>query len=197
MNQRRIYILIFSVIAFQALLTLFFVVTIIYPGEHALRKQYYQSQSATLVSPHGLREKILHGDRSYIIVDTRDKESYEAEHIVGAVHIEPVEGMVERFRELRQMYPDREIVIYCYTHVCMRGRKIGKVLAENGLYVQELGIGFNEWKNFWREWNYENEWSDITISDYVTDGPEPGEFANPVPKKLFNPSCGSVPGFEC
>ena len=56
----------------------------------------------------------------------------------------------------------------------MSGRKIGRILAENGIYVKHLGIGWNEWRYFWNLWNHEYEWSITDVSDYIEKGNETG-----------------------
>ncbi len=168
-----------------------------FPTEHNSREDFYNGTVATLVSPHHLREELERGNaKKYLIIDTRQREDYLAGHIITAINIEPTHTMVDEFKEVMQKYPEREVVVYCYTHVCMRGKKIGKTLAENGVYVRELGIGFNEWKNFWREWNYESEWSDIQIEEFIHEGEEPGEVE--VKNTPFQESgCSTIPGYEC
>ena len=177
------------VLLLQSILILVLLAVVFFPSEDKLKKDYYTSEVATLVSPHSLREEILHGTNPYVLVDTRDNISYERGHIVGAINIIPDANMVSKFKNLQKENKGKEILIYCYTQVCMRGRKVGKELAENGIYVRELGIGFNEWKNFWRNWNYENEWNEINIFDYIRIGQEPGVFRNIKP--LNTSSCGT------
>lgn len=56
----------------------------------------------------------------------------------------------------------------------MTGRKAGQMLAEKGIYVKHLGIGWNEWRYFWNLWNHEHEWDKTKVEDYVATGTEPG-----------------------
>jgi hypothetical protein len=56
----------------------------------------------------------------------------------------------------------------------MTGRKIGKMLAEFDIYVQHLGVGWNEWRYDWTSWNHEHEWDSTDVMDYVISGPDPG-----------------------
>jgi hypothetical protein len=58
----------------------------------------------------------------------------------------------------------------------MTGRKVGQMLTENGIYVQHLGIGWNEWRHFWTLWNHEHEWSQTNVEQYIASGDEPGVF---------------------
>lgn len=122
------------------------------------------------------------GVNDYVLVDLRSSEEYEKEHIIGAVNIPAYKdkhtsayGDVERIvSEFSKLPKDKDIIVYCYSIPCMTGRKIGKMLAEHGIYVQHLGIGWNEWRHFWNLWNHEHEWNSTNIGDYIWSGKEPG-----------------------
>ncbi len=123
------------------------------------------------------------GDDSFILVDLRSSEEYEREHITGAINIpvyktpdESAYDDVNRIvREFSQLSQDKEIIVYCYSIPCMSGRKVGKMLAERGIFVKHLGIGWNEWRYYWNLWNHEHEWQKTNVKDYVTSGKKPGK----------------------
>jgi rhodanese-related sulfurtransferase len=143
---------------------------------------YYANSVATLVSPHSIRERMTHGDESFILVDTRAQEDYEREHIVGAINIDsslPVADVVAMYRSLPS---DKQVIIYCYSASCMNGRKVGNLLAQNGVYVQEMTVGWNEWRYAWESWNYDTEWDEHFVEDYVVSGSEPGVVADDIKK---------------
>ena len=140
---------------------------VLYPTQDDLKKTYYDTQTATLVSPHSLRELIEYGQSPYLLVDLRERNDYLRSHIVGAINVVPSENLVEDFKKLQVENPYKTILTYCYTEVCMRGREVGRDLAAGGVFVRELGIGYNEWEHFWTKWNYENEWEHINIQDYM------------------------------
>jgi len=151
-------------------------------SEGSLIKKFYLTENAVYVSPHSLRLKMDKGINDYILVDLRSQEEYESEHIVGAISIPaykdketPAYNETDRIVNAFSKLPkDKEIIVYCYSIPCMSGRKIGKLLAENEIYVKQLGIGWNEWRYFWNLWNHEYEWDIINISDYVVSGKDPG-----------------------
>ncbi|MCW9054706.1 MAG: rhodanese-like domain-containing protein [Candidatus Pacebacteria bacterium] len=155
-------------------------------------KAFYAAEVAVHVSPHGLRKHMDKGDDTFILVDLRSQEEYEREHIIGAINIpaykDPytsaygdVERIVNSFSELDQ---EKDIIVYCYSIPCMTGRKIGNMLAEHGIYVQLLSVGWNEWRYHWTLWNHEHEWDETDVSDYVISGSEPG-----VPQMRDGSSC--------
>lgn len=150
-----------------------------------LIKDFYAAETAVHVSPHHIRKAMMKGNTDdFILVDTRSQEEYEREHIIGAINIpaykDPetsaygdVERIVGDFSKLDQ---NKDIIVYCYSIPCMTGRKIGNLLAENGVYVQLLGVGWNEWRYYWNLWNHEHEWDSTDVTDYTFSGEEPGVF---------------------
>jgi rhodanese-related sulfurtransferase len=167
------------------------------PTKEELIKEFYLTEEAVHVSPHSLRRRMDKGDRNFILVDLRSPQEYEREHIIGAVNIpaytdpntpayEERDRIIKQFRELIEKNPGKEIITYCYSIPCMTGRKIGKMLAENGIYVKTLIIGWNEWRHFWTLWNHEHEWNATKPEDYIWKGKEPGI---PVQREAPSP-CG-------
>ena len=159
-----------------------------------LRAHYYASQVATLVSPHSLRGRMDKGDESYILVDTRTVEDYEREHIIGAINIDSAESFANVLSAYRALDPTKEIIIYCYSSYCLNGRKVGNFLAENGIYVKEMTVGWNEWRYDWQGWNYDTEWSSTDVMDYVIAGSQPGV---PMVRKDADETCPLEGGFSC
>lgn len=156
--------------------------------------EFYRIENAVRVSPHSLRRLMDKGDQSYILIDLRSPQEYEKEHIVGAVNIpaykdpdtsayEEKDRIINQFRELPK---NKDIIVYCYSTPCMTGRKVGLFLADNGIFVKHLGIGWNEWRHFWTLWNHEHEWKTTKSEDYIISGKEAG---TPKIRELPSP-CG-------
>lgn len=146
-----------------------------------LIKQFYLTENAVHVSPHTIRKKMDKGETDFILVDLRSPQEYETEHIVGAINIpaykdpntsayDETDRIVSSFRALPK---NKDVIVYCYSTPCMTGRKIGKLLVENGIYVKHLGIGWNEWRYFWDLWNHDAE-TPTKWQNYVVSGKEPG-----------------------
>lgn len=152
------------------------------PTANDLIHEWYLTENAALVSPHSLRVRMAKGDTGFTLVDLRSAQEYSQGHIAGAVNIpayrdpnttayDEVDRIVGAFAALPK---DREVIVYCYSTPCMTGRKVGKMLAERGIFVRHLGIGWNEWRHFWTLWNHEPEWNNTRVEDYVAFGAEPG-----------------------
>jgi len=145
---------------------------------------FYATENAVHVSPHSLRKKMDNGEHDFVLVDLRSAEEYETAHIIGAVNIpaytdpnhsayDEVERIVSAFEALPD---DKEVIVYCYSTACMTGRKIGGMLAEHGLFVKYLGIGWNEWRYGFDMWNHDGE-TPVPASEYIHAGSEPGTSA--------------------
>jgi rhodanese-related sulfurtransferase len=168
-------------------------------SDEARIKDFYATETAVHVSPHGLRKKMDKGDDSFILVDLRSREEYEMAHIVGAVSIpayadpdhsayDEIDRIVSAFQDLGE---NKTVIVYCYSLACMTGRKIGNMLAEHGIYVEHLGIGWNEWRYDWDMWNHDGE-TPVRSLDYIVSGPDPGM---PTVRELPSP-CGEG-DFSC
>ena len=192
--KQSVKIIILAIVfgALAGVISTFIILNINTPNQEDLAKDFYLTENAVYVSPHGIRKAMDKGDQSFILVDLRSQEEYEAEHIIGAVNIPAykdkdhsdygaVERIVSSFKGLESQNPDKEIIVYCYSMACMTGRKIGKMLSEHGIYVKHLGVGWNEWRYFWTSWNHPHEWNVTNVEDYVWVGKEPG-----VPKIKVN-----------
>ena len=165
-----------------------------------LTAEWYKVENIIHVSPHSVRKHI--GDNEIVLVDLRSQEEYETNHIITAVNVPAyatpdksdygaVDRIVGAFKELELKNPGKDIVVYCYSMPCMTGRKIGEMLTGHGIYVKHLGIGWSEWRYFWKLWNHDGEKA-VNPADYVFSGKEPGVFSG---KK--SPGCPIGGEFGC
>lgn len=171
--------------------------------KNELITEFYRMENAVYISPHSLRKAMDKGEQPYTLVDLRSAQEYEKEHIIGAINIPAYSdpdtsayGEVERIvKAFRNLPKNKDIVVYCYSMPCMTGRKIGLMLTEHDIYVQHLGIGWNEWRYIWNLWNHEHEWDQTKVEDYIGKGKEPGS-----PKRKIQDSitpCSLDDNFGC
>ncbi len=163
-----------------------------------LRKDYYFSETATLVSPHTMRLNMDKGQVDFVLVDVRAPEDYQRAHIKGAINI-PFDGSKEAVDKFRMALEDGKkdrrsyAIVYCYSSACMLGRKTGQELAKQGISVKELSIGYNDWEQEHTVWNNPGEIYDI--NNYITSGSEPGELTPS--KEFLNRPCSVDDKFSC
>jgi len=204
MNSFKILILAVILGALAGALASTAILNIYEPNKEDLMRDFYLAENYIHVSPHTVRKDMDQGNNSFILVDLRSQEEYGEEHIIGAVNIpayrnpdtsayEDVDRIVAMFRSLQERNPGKDIIVYCYSIPCMTGRKVGKMLAEHGIYVKHLGIGWNEWRYYWDLWNHGHEWNQTNVDNYILSGSEPG-----IPKiKKDASTCAIEGGLGC
>ncbi|MEX2340772.1 MAG: rhodanese-like domain-containing protein [Candidatus Paceibacterota bacterium] len=153
-------------------------------SEERMMAEYYKIENLVSVSPYEIKTALLKGEHNkHVVVDMRSPAEYEAGHVTGAINIpqylpsdatgQNSEGrIVEAFRQVVVDNPGKDIVAYCYSAACMATRKAGNMLADHGVYIKHLNIGWYEWKYYWTMWNGEDG---NIAEDFITVGNEPGE----------------------
>jgi rhodanese-related sulfurtransferase len=96
----------------------------------------------TEISSYTLLQRMNANDSSFVIVDTRDKDSYVLGHIKGAISMTP-DQVSSRYKELPK---NKDIIVYCWSSECMLGPGVSSTLVGLGVRkVKELRIGWCEW----------------------------------------------------
>ena len=101
---------------------------------------YFRAKLEFETTPHQLKKGLE--ERRVFLVDVRDREGYQKEHIPGAVNI-PLGELVGHLKELPRNTP---IVTYCWNITCAAAPTAALQLAEKGFTVRELVGGIEEWK---------------------------------------------------
>lgn len=166
--------------------------------EAELQADYYVTETATMVSPHGVRLKMDSGEVDFVLIDVRSAEDYKLGHIRGAINI-PFDGSDEAIEKIRQAIEEGKKerrnygLIYCYSYACTLGRKTGKTLAQHGISVKEMTVGYGDWERLHHVWNNPGEVYDI--EDYIERSDQPGEL-KPSPAFLSRP-CSENAAYSC
>jgi rhodanese-related sulfurtransferase len=79
------------------------------------------------------------GEVDFVLLDARSRESYDAGHLPGAVHLSEISA--ETVAEL----PDGPVVAYCWGPSCNGACKAALRLAELGRPVKEMLGGYEYW----------------------------------------------------
>lgn len=113
-----------------------------FTSQHDIASDKILSVPLTEISSYTLLLRMGSNDTSFVIVDTRDKASYNLGHIKGAISMTP-EEIPARYKELPK---DKDIIPYCWSTECMLGPTVSAALAELGVKnIKELRIGWCEW----------------------------------------------------
>ncbi len=169
-----------------------------YKSEDDLRTDFYNTEAASLVSPHTMRLKMDSGEIDFVLIDVRAAADYEKGHIRGAINI-PFDGSDETIGKVRQALEEGKKerkgygIIYCYSYACMLGAKTGKELSKHGISVKELSIGYNDWEIQHKVWNNPGEIYDI--NNYIERSSQPG-ILEPSTEFLNRP-CNENDKFSC
>ncbi len=114
----------------------------------------YEDEMVTFVSPTTVKKYIDQKNKNYILVDLRSKQEYDTEHITTAINIPAVSLNTDQLvASFKRLPTNKEIIVHCYSASCTLGRQVGQTLAEHGIYVKEMDVGWNEWRYHWDLWN--------------------------------------------
>ncbi len=95
----------------------------------------------TEISPTDAAAKAKSSD--VVIVDVREKDEWDEEHIPDAVHIS--RGMIKL--EVEDKFPDRNMTIICHCHGGGRSALAAESLQKMGYKnVRSMAGGFKAWK---------------------------------------------------
>ena len=95
----------------------------------------------TEISPTDAAAKAKSSD--VVIVDVREKDEWDKEHIPDAVHIS--RGMIKL--EVEDKFPDRNMTIICHCHGGGRSALAAESLQKMGYKnVRSMAGGFKAWK---------------------------------------------------
>lgn len=112
-----------------------------------MARRYYEEKLKITLGPYELKEEMMDNPQrqgDFVVIDVRNREGYEQEHIPGAINI-PESELQEHLGEIPT---DKELILYCWTTVCHLAAHAGLTLANNGYFAREMDGGIAEWKNY-------------------------------------------------
>jgi len=105
---------------------------------------YYQAKLEAEWGPWDLKHVLDDHPESVVVLDTRDAESFEKEHLPHAVNI-PGAELAARLKELPR---NKAVVPYCWSVTCHLATRAALLLAQKGYRVHELAGGIGTWKEY-------------------------------------------------
>ena len=140
-------------------------------------KNYYNDEMTSIISPVDVRALIDKKDQNYVLVDLRTKAEYDSEHVITAINIPAVNlDESQLLAEFKMIPQSKKVIVYCYSASCTLGRQVGQFLANKGIYVRDMDIGWSEWRYYWGLWNpgEDPKAGDNYIIKGITNSPAPG-----------------------
>ena len=112
---------------------------------------YFRAKLQFEATPYGVSN--AKNKEDFVLLDVRDRESFEKEHIPGAYNI-PGNDLPKRMSHL----PKHKVVVtYCWGRDCSLAPRAALQLAEHGYRVREMSGGIAAWKDA----GYELEGSEV------------------------------------
>lgn len=105
-------------------------------------KEYFLRQLAFTMGPGRLKHLMEEHLEEYTLFDLREYEDYVKGHIPFAIHI-PYDQLDE---QLVKFSKDKVNILYSYSPLCQRSKKVAFILADKDYPVRELTGGFKGWK---------------------------------------------------
>jgi len=114
------------------------------PKTHTLgAAEYLRAKLEYEATPYGLMTTLETEPEKVLVLDVRDRDAFDEEHIRGALNV-PATEIVSRLSGLPK---DRTVVTYCWDMTCALAPKAALELAQKGFKVQFLAGGIAEWKH--------------------------------------------------
>jgi len=107
--------------------------------DHGKAEEFFERKLAFTINPKRLQMVIQ--ENKYTIIDTRDKNEFEAGHIPNAVNI-PIHDIK---RELENLDKESVYVAYSASAHCHRSTWACLMLAKENYTVMELDGGLKAW----------------------------------------------------
>ncbi|MCA2215554.1 rhodanese-like domain-containing protein [Jidongwangia harbinensis] len=135
--------------------------------------EFFAERLAFQTDAADVRAAMAGGDPGFVLVDTRNTESWDHGHIPGAIHL-PHADIAKRARDL--IDPAAPVVAYCWGPGCNGATRAALAFAREGYAVREMLGGIEYWI---REGG-----------PLRTAGGEVRRPADPLTSPVHGPSCG-------
>ena len=104
---------------------------------------FWRSRLRCETDPYDVYHDLVAGAPGFVVLDTRRRESYDEEHVAGAVSFSHHDMTAE---SVTRLDPDVVYVTYGWGPGCNAGTKGAARLAAFGLRVKEMIGGIEYWK---------------------------------------------------
>jgi rhodanese-related sulfurtransferase len=109
----------------------------------AKARAYFEDKVMFTTGPVELEGMIKSKENNFTVVDVREAEDYEKEHVPGAINLPK-----EKWESLEGLQKNKTNIVYCYTQTCHLAAKACVLFAGKGYPVMEMDGGFKAWKDY-------------------------------------------------
>jgi rhodanese-related sulfurtransferase len=106
-------------------------------------RAYFEDKMAFTTGPVELDRMIRSKENNFVVVDVREAEDFEKEHVPGAINLPK-----EKWQSPDGLQKNKTNIVYCYTQTCHLAAKACRILASRGYPVMEMEGGFKAWKEY-------------------------------------------------
>ena|SRR3989344_4260574 len=87
---------------------------------------------SAVITAEELKKKLDAGTGDFVLVDTLKPQSFEAQHVPGAINVPEEPGFAEKFEAVAHVPKDREIIVYCSSETCGAHTRAAGALKQAG-----------------------------------------------------------------
>ncbi len=125
-------------------------------------KEVLLIEKEVYLDPVDLINLIKNNNNDFVLVDLREKLSYNKAYIKRALNFDKKNLTKELVK-----YRNKTIIIYGETNYSSKPKTIALELLKSRYQVKILAVGFNEFRHFRNLWLPENLWDEIDVDAYI------------------------------
>lgn len=127
------------------------------------KKDFLKAKKDLLLDPLILIRWMEEKNNDFLLIDVRDRDSYQKEHLRSAF------WLGER-QSLKDIPRDKTLVLYGHSANDPEVSEIALDLLEKGYNLKILAVGFNEFRHLKILWLPPSQWDKLMIEDYTEEG---------------------------
>jgi rhodanese-related sulfurtransferase len=125
-------------------------------------KKILELEKSLYFDPLNLIEWLRKPDGKIVLVDIRDEESFEKEHIKTAVNFQEADEIIRWLKSKKST-----VVIYGSYGNDLKTITVAYQLINQGIQTKILSIGYNEFRHLKILWLPQSLWDKINLEDFI------------------------------
>jgi len=125
-------------------------------------KKFLELEKDLYFDPLNLIKWLKKPDEKIVLVDIRDEESFEKEHIKTAVNFQEADEIIRWLKNKKST-----VVIYGSYGNDLKTKTAAYQLINQGIQTKILSIGYNEFRHLKILWLPQSLWDKINLEDFI------------------------------